>query len=120
MNIGSNLGFVCIGIGICICIGIMSAPMTSHRRAAGHRLFVTTRSQVPVALPQAGAVTCADAADVARQADIIVTRVPDMPATPDLEQVLFGKGGIADHHGGGAAKTTSRACFRCGSGWARK
>ena len=106
MNIGSNLGFVCIGIGICICIciGIMSAPMTSHRRAAGHRLFVTTRSHVPVALPQAGAVTCADAADVARQADIIVTRVPDTPDTPDLEQVLFGKGGIADDHGGGPQK----------------
>ena len=96
MNSKSNLGFVGLGI--------MGAPMAGHLRAAGHTLFVTTRSQVPAALLQAGAVNCANAADVARQADIIVTRVPDTPDTPDLEQVLFGKGGIADDHGGGPQK----------------
>ena len=85
MNSKSNLGFVGLGI--------MGAPMAGHLRAAGHTLFVTTRSQVPAALLQAGAVNCANAADVARQADIIFTMVPD---TPDVEQVLFGKGGIAE------------------------
>ena len=85
MNSKSNLGFVGLGI--------MGAPMAGHLRAAGHTLFVTTRSQVPAALLQAGAVNCANAADVARQADIIFTIVPD---TPDVEQVLFGKGGIAE------------------------
>jgi 2-hydroxy-3-oxopropionate reductase len=74
-------------------LGIMGAPMAGHLRAAGHELFVTTRSQVPQALLDAGAVACADAAEVARQADIIFTMVPD---TPDVEKVLFGAGGVAE------------------------
>jgi 2-hydroxy-3-oxopropionate reductase len=74
-------------------LGIMGAPMAGHLRAAGHALFVTTRSKVPQALLDAGAVACADAAEVARQADIIFTMVPD---TPDVEKVLFGAGGVAE------------------------
>jgi 2-hydroxy-3-oxopropionate reductase len=74
-------------------LGIMGTPMAGHLRAAGHDLFVYTRSKVPAALTEAGAVACASAADVARQAEIIFTMVPD---TPDVEKVLFGKGGIAE------------------------
>ncbi len=74
-------------------LGIMGAPMAAHLRAAGHDLFVTTRSQVPAALSDAGAVACGSAADVARQADIIFVMVPD---TPDVEKVLFGAGGVAE------------------------
>jgi 2-hydroxy-3-oxopropionate reductase len=73
-------------------LGIMGAPMAGHLRAAGHELFVTTRSKVPQALLDAGAVACADAAEVARRADIVFTMVPD---TPDVEKVLFGAGGVA-------------------------
>ena len=79
-----NLGF--------IGLGIMGAPMAGHLRAAGHTLYVHTRSQVPDSLQAAGALSCADAADVARKADIIFTMLPD---TPDVEKVLFGTGGIA-------------------------
>ncbi|MDP3226233.1 MAG: NAD(P)-binding domain-containing protein, partial [Rubrivivax sp.] len=57
MNVGSKLGF--------IGLGIMGAPMAGHLRAAGHEVFVTTRSQVPAALLEAGAVACASAAEVA-------------------------------------------------------
>ena len=74
-------------------LGIMGAPMAGHLRAAGHALFVTTRSKVPQALLDAGVVACADAAEVARQAGIIFTMVPD---TPDVEKVLFGAGGVAE------------------------
>jgi 2-hydroxy-3-oxopropionate reductase len=74
-------------------LGIMGAPMAGHLRAAGHDLFVHTRSQVPQALLEAGAVACADAAEVARRADIVFTMVPD---TPDVEKVLFGAGGVAE------------------------
>jgi 2-hydroxy-3-oxopropionate reductase len=74
-------------------LGIMGTPMAGHLRAAGHDLFVYTRSKVPAALTEAGAVACASAADVARQAEIIFTMVPD---TPDVEKVLFSKGGIAE------------------------
>ena len=37
-------------------LGIMGAPMAGHLRAAGHELFVNTRSSVPQALRDAGAV----------------------------------------------------------------
>ena len=73
-------------------LGIMGAPMAGHLRAAGHDLFVTTRSQVPAALLDAGATACKTAADVARQAEVIFLMVPD---TPDVEQVLFGEHGVA-------------------------
>jgi 2-hydroxy-3-oxopropionate reductase len=74
-------------------LGIMGTPMAGHLRAAGHELYVHTRSQVPQALLDAGAVTCANAAEVARRADIVFTMVPD---TPDVEKVLFGAGGVAE------------------------
>jgi 2-hydroxy-3-oxopropionate reductase len=73
-------------------LGIMGAPMAGHLRAAGHELFVNTRSAVPQALQDAGAVVCKTPADVARQAEVIFTMVPD---TPDVQKVLFGDGGIA-------------------------
>jgi len=73
-------------------LGIMGSPMTGHLRAAGHELFVATRSQVPQALLDAGAVRCASAAEVARTAEVVFTMVPD---TPDVEAVLFGENGVA-------------------------
>jgi 2-hydroxy-3-oxopropionate reductase len=73
-------------------LGIMGAPMAGHLRAAGHDLYVTTRSAVPQALPDAGAIACKTPAEVAKQADIVFTMVPD---TPDVQKVLFGEGGVA-------------------------
>lgn len=73
-------------------LGIMGAPMAGHLRAAGHDLFVHSRSAVPQALLDAGAVRCANSADVARRADVIFTMLPD---TPDVEAVLFGADGVA-------------------------
>jgi len=80
----SNIGF--------IGLGIMGAPMAGHLLAGGHTLFAHTRSQVPAALTEKGAHPCATPAEVARQADIIITMLPD---TPDVETVLFGENGIA-------------------------
>ncbi|HSV55207.1 MAG TPA: 2-hydroxy-3-oxopropionate reductase [Burkholderiaceae bacterium] len=71
-------------------LGIMGAPMAQHLLAAGHEMFVRTRSKVPEALKAATA--CATNADVARTADIIILMLPD---TPDVEQVLFGTDGVA-------------------------
>ncbi|WP_374368600.1 2-hydroxy-3-oxopropionate reductase [Piscinibacter sp.] len=73
-------------------LGIMGAPMAGHLRAAGHDLFVNTRSQVPQALRDAGAVACASPKEVAQRADVIFTMVPD---TPDVEKVLFAENGVA-------------------------
>jgi 2-hydroxy-3-oxopropionate reductase len=71
-------------------LGIMGAPMAGHLLAAGHTLFVRTRSKVPEAL--AGATVCASATEVAQRADIVFLMLPD---TPDVETVLFGKDGVA-------------------------
>ena len=73
-------------------LGIMGAPMAGHLRAAGHQLFVHTRSKVPAALEEAGALRCANAAEVAQRADIVFLMLPD---TPDVEKVLFGDEGVA-------------------------
>ncbi|MDP2008414.1 MAG: NAD(P)-dependent oxidoreductase, partial [Rubrivivax sp.] len=73
-------------------LGIMGTPMAGHLRAAGHELFVTTRSKLPQALLDAGAVACKTAGDVAKAADVIFLMVPD---TPDVEAVLLGDQGVA-------------------------
>ncbi len=73
-------------------LGIMGTPMALNLIKAGHQLSVNTRSKVPQELIDAGAAACANPADVAQQADIIFTMVPD---TPDVEKVLFGAAGVA-------------------------
>ena len=73
-------------------LGIMGAPMAGHLLAAGHELFITTRSKVPDELANTAAVICTTPAEVATKADIIFMMVPD---TPDVEKVLFGDNGIA-------------------------
>jgi 2-hydroxy-3-oxopropionate reductase len=79
-----NIGF--------IGLGIMGAPMALHLVDAGHQLFVHTRSKLPASVAASAAKPCASAAEVARNADVVFTMVPD---TPDVEAVLFGKDGIA-------------------------
>ncbi|HSI58814.1 MAG TPA: 2-hydroxy-3-oxopropionate reductase [Ideonella sp.] len=73
-------------------LGIMGTPMAGHLRTAGHELFVNTRSSVPAALTDAGAVACATATEVAQKADIVFLMLPD---TPDVQKVLFGDNGVA-------------------------
>lgn len=80
-----NVGF--------IGLGIMGTPMALHLLNAGHQLFVTTRSRLPEAVATTAAVPCANGAEVARQAEVVFLMVPD---TPDVEQVLFGAGGVAE------------------------
>ena len=73
-------------------LGIMGTPMAGHLIAAGHTVFISTRSKVPDELAKSAAIVCTSPAEVASQADIIITMVPD---TPDVEKVLFGEHGIA-------------------------
>jgi 2-hydroxy-3-oxopropionate reductase len=71
-------------------LGIMGAPMAQHLLAAGHELFVRTRSKVPEALQ--AATVCPTNAAVAQAAEVVFLMLPD---TPDVELVLFGKDGVA-------------------------
>jgi 2-hydroxy-3-oxopropionate reductase len=73
-------------------LGIMGAPMAGHLIAAGHTVYLNTRSAVPAALLDAGGHACASAQEVAQKADIIFLMLPD---TPDVESVLFDAGGVA-------------------------
>ena len=79
-----NLGF--------IGLGIMGAPMAGHLVNAGHCVFIHTRSKIPELLATSTAQQCASPKEVAKNADIIFTMVPD---TPDVEKVLFGENGVA-------------------------
>jgi 2-hydroxy-3-oxopropionate reductase len=73
-------------------LGIMGAPMAGHLLAAGHTVYLSTRSAVPSALLDAGGKACASAQEVTQRADIIFLMLPD---TPDVEAVLFGDRGVA-------------------------
>jgi 2-hydroxy-3-oxopropionate reductase len=80
-----NVGFVGLGI--------MGKPMAGHLMKGGHTLFLYSRSGVAQELMAAGGKACASGKEVAQRADVIITMVPD---TPDVEQALFGKEGIAE------------------------
>ena len=74
-------------------VGIMGSPMAGHLQAGGHQLYlVKHRAPLPQALLDGGAVECGSAKEVAQQAEIIITMVPD---TPQVQQALFGEDGIA-------------------------
>ena len=79
-----NLGF--------IGLGIMGRPMAGHLMAAGHKLFLNTRSGVPQEMVDKGGVACRSHREVAEKAEIVFIMVPD---TPDVEKVLFAEDGVA-------------------------
>jgi 2-hydroxy-3-oxopropionate reductase len=80
----ANIGF--------IGLGIMGAPMAGHLLKGGHTVHTYTHGDTPGALREAGARVCANGAEVARNADIIITMVPD---TPHVEDALFHPEGVA-------------------------
>jgi 2-hydroxy-3-oxopropionate reductase len=83
---GETIGF--------IGLGIMGRPMALNLIKAGYKLVVTSRSQGPIdTLAAAGAKPVKTPADVAREADVIVTMVPD---TPDVDLVIRGRNGVLD------------------------
>src|SRR4030095_15483831 len=80
----ANVGF--------IGLGIMGAPMAGHLIKGGHRVYLQSRSGVPAELTEAGGTACASGKEVAQNADVTFTMVPD---TPHVEVVLFGDDGVA-------------------------
>jgi 2-hydroxy-3-oxopropionate reductase len=74
-------------------LGIMGLPMAGHLLKGGHTLHTWARKSVPKALLDAGAISCASGKEVAQKSDAVVIMVPD---TPDVAQVLFDAGGVAE------------------------
>ena len=74
-------------------LGIMGKPMALNLLAAGYDLSAYGRRGVPEDAVGAGAMPAASARALAQTCDVVITMVPD---TPDVEEVLFGAGGIAE------------------------
>ncbi len=73
-------------------LGVMGKPMAKHLIAAGHPLVVHNRSRGAAdELVGAGAIAATSPADVARQAAVVITMLPD---TPDVDLVLTGDAGV--------------------------
>lgn len=74
-------------------LGIMGAPMAGHLIKGGHEVFLYSRTKVPGALIEAGGVACSSSREVARNAEFIITMVPD---TPHVAAALFDANGVAE------------------------
>ena len=75
-------------------LGIMGKPMVGHLLAAGHKVSVYDRSADSVKeVVSKGAVSYPNSRAVASVSDLIFVMVPD---TPDVDDVLFGKDGVAE------------------------
>jgi 2-hydroxy-3-oxopropionate reductase len=73
-------------------LGIMGNPMAGQLIKAGHEVYLHTRGTIPAELIEAGGAACESGKQVAQQADIIITMVPD---TPHVASVLFDEDGVA-------------------------
>lgn len=73
-------------------LGIMGAPMAGHLIAAGHDVIGHNRSRPAVdALVAKGGRAAGSTADAVRDADVVITMVPD---SPDVESLALGPDGI--------------------------
>lgn len=75
-------------------LGIMGRPMALKLLKAGYELAVyARRSGATGPLEAAGGEACRSPAELAARSDLIFTMVSD---TPDVEEVLFGTGGVIE------------------------
>lgn len=74
-------------------LGIMGRPMAGNLLKAGHSLFIIAGRGAADELSSLGAKEVAEPADAAREADIVITMLPD---SPDVRHVALGPGGIIE------------------------
>jgi 2-hydroxy-3-oxopropionate reductase len=73
-------------------LGVMGKPMSTNLLKKGFRLVVHSRSRGPVdEVVAAGATAAGSPAEVAKQAQVVITMLPD---TPDVELVVSGENGV--------------------------
>ncbi|MFP9139249.1 2-hydroxy-3-oxopropionate reductase [Devosia sp. XGJD_8] len=75
-------------------LGVMGSPMAGQLIAAGHEVHLYRVKDNHRNLLERGGKRCDSAAEVAQQGEVVILMLPD---TGDVESVLFGEGGIADH-----------------------
>lgn len=77
-------------------LGIMGKPMVRNLVKAGRQLVVYSRTSASVEMMVAeddAIVAASSPGEVARQADIVITMLPD---SPDVRDVVFGSDGLLD------------------------
>ena len=72
-------------------LGIMGRPMAVNLRNAGHEIFAPERKSLTDEI-RAAVTVLADATAVAAASEVVIVMVPD---TPDVDNALFGAGGVA-------------------------
>jgi 2-hydroxy-3-oxopropionate reductase len=76
-------------------LGIMGGPMAAHLVRAGHDVVGHNLSRLAVdVLVERGGRAATDTADAVREADVVITMVPD---SPDVEALVLGEDGILAH-----------------------
>ena len=73
-------------------LGTMGHPMAVNLQKAGHALIVPDRKSLPGEIRTSAQIVDGPAA-VARAAEVVILMLPD---TPDVEAVLFEKGGVVE------------------------
>ncbi len=75
-------------------LGIMGKSMSLNLLKAGFELMVWNRTaSKTIPLKQAGAAVADSRKELAQYGEVIITMVND---TPDVEEVLFAKGGLSE------------------------
>ncbi|MCW3109089.1 MAG: 2-hydroxy-3-oxopropionate reductase, partial [Segetibacter sp.] len=74
-------------------LGIMGKPMAHHLLKAGYSISVLEKNEASGELVKAGATSFATNKEVAENADIVITMLPD---SPQVEEVVLGKSGVSE------------------------
>jgi 2-hydroxy-3-oxopropionate reductase len=75
-------------------LGIMGKPMAANLLAAGHQMTVHNRSRGAVQeLTEQGAQPAGSPREVAGASEVVITMLPD---SPEVEEVVLGKGGVLE------------------------
>jgi 2-hydroxy-3-oxopropionate reductase len=81
-------------------LGIMGKPMARNLMKAGYDLVVHNRSRDAVdEIAGEGAIPAANPREVAEQAKVVITMLPD---SPDVRDVVFGENGLSEAMGEGS------------------
>lgn len=88
-------------------LGIMGKPMCKNIMKAGYEMVVTTHNKETLKEMEAlGAKTVTCGREVAEEADVIITMLPN---SPQVREVALGEGGIIE--GGKESRNRSGACI---------
>lgn len=75
-------------------LGLMGGPCARHLQKAGHKMHIWARKRDKVTVfEDEGMAWCASPAELAAKAEVLFTNLTD---TPDVEEVLLGKGGVIE------------------------